>query len=299
MDILWTIMIVNTVLTAIWSIVRIIRKRDAKYAMILFFVPVFGFVLYYLPRWIFMIRKQAGYDRDSLVNRIPVERTVEQADLEDAFRVAPIQDVLVAGNDMEKRQILLSRLKKNIDESYDSIKVAKDDEDSESVHYVSSVRMELYKKYYTELDSARKLYEENKTQTDSQMAKEKLLHVLNAFIRSDLLQKVEMDIFMDEYCERFQDMNRHKYPDAYNNYVYFLCVLRREEEIHMELIEENAAIWEYETYNQLLSFYYNKNEKEAFFWIMKQLRKSKLLLDQKGMELVRFWKEEDANHVIV
>lgn len=299
MNIIWMIIIMNTAITSIWSILRIIRKRDVKYAIILFFVPLFGYVLYYLPRWAFMIRKQAGYDRDSLVNRIPVERTVEQTDLEAAFRVAPIQDVLVAGNDMEKRQILLSRLKKNMDESYDSIKVARDDADSESVHYVSSVRMELYKKYYAELEAARTLYIEKKMSEDQETAKESLLRILNEFIRSDLLQKVEMDIFMEEYCERFQDMNRQKYPNAYNNYVYFLCVLYRETEIRLELKEENASLWGYETYNRLLSYFYNENEKETFYWIMKKLRSSRLLLDQKGMELVRFWKEEDTNHVVI
>lgn len=294
MDILWMIIIGNTILATIWLLVRLIRKRDAKYAILFYFIPIFGFILYYVPIWVLMIRKRVGYDRDSLVNRIPVDKTVEQVDLEEAFRLAPIQDVLIEGSDMEKRQLLLNRLKKDMNSSYETIKEAKNDSDSESVHYVSSVRMELYNKNYTELESAREAYRNQNGEDE----KRNLLKILSDFIHSDLLQEIEQKMYMEEFCNLFKDSNKKNFVEAYNDYIRFLCDMKYDKDVHLELKKGNVEYWNYETYNQLLNYFYDEKEKNNFYWVMKELKNSKLLLDQRGINLIRFWQEGGSVDVI-
>lgn len=301
MDILLIIIIANTILSTIWMLIRLIRKKDIKYVIIFYFTPVLGFMIYYFPRWTLMIRKRVGYDRASLVNRIPVEESIEQINLEEAFRVVPLQDVLAEGSDTEKRQLLLERLKKDMNHSYEMIKDAKDDSDSESVHYVSSVRMELYNKYYSELEMARKDFEKINDEefTDNRdEIKTNFFSVLSEFIHSDLLQEIEKKIYMEEFCKLFVGVDKNLFKKAYNDYMLFLCNLDYEKEILQELDEKNTEYWTYEIYNQLLDYSYRKKRKDDFYWIMENLKKSNILLDQRGIELIRYWQEGGKDNVI-
>ena len=284
MGILLIIVIVNTILSTIWMSIRLIRKRDIKYVIIFYFIPMFGFMIYYFPRWTLMIRKKVGYDRASLVNRIPVEESIEQINLEEAFRVVPLQDALTEGSDAEKRHLLLERLKKDMNHSYEMIKDAKDDSDSESVHYVSSVRMELYNKYYLELEMAHKAFEETNDVEftgDKNKIKENLFHVLSEFIHSDLLQEIEKKIYMEEFCELFVGADKNLFEEAYNDYLLFLCNLEYEKKILLELDEKNTEYWTYEAYNQLLDYFYRKKRKDEFLLDYGELKEVKDSLGSK------------------
>lgn len=295
MKILMYLIICNTMISMLCLYMRMARKKDWRVAILFLLIPGLGFLLYYVPVIAFGIHKKAGYDRDSLVSRIHVDKTVEKLDMESAFGVVPLQDVLLQGSNKEKRRLLLNQVKRGIDKSYHTIKVAGEDTDSESVHYVSAVRMELYHKYYQRMEKARKEWESG---IDNQQSKEKLLDALSQFIKSDLLQTMEKTLYMKEFCELFPVEEKNQYVKSYNDFLCFCCELKRDEQIIAELSEENTPLWEYRTYKEILNYFYEKEEKEHFYWVMNQLSKSDLVLDNEGVQMIRYWQGGNENIVI-
>ena len=236
-----------------------------------------------------------AYDRESLVSRIHIEKAIEGIDPEEAYRVVPIRDALIESSNREKRNLILSQLKKGIQSNYRTIKVAEMDEDSETVHYVSAVKMEVYNKLYKEVTEGYKLYNENPKNMD---VKEKLLNNLSEFIHSGLLQKVERNLYIKKFCDLFQGEDKFYYQDAYNDYIGFLCEMEHDDLLEMELTKDCSLLWNYKTYKQLLNYYYKKGNQKNFYWTLDMLCQSKIVLDQEGIQMIRYWKTGEHTHAI-
>lgn len=295
MNILVLIIVVNAIGALLWYIINRKKGRDGRLILLFLLIPVFGYLLYYLPRWWFYLRSSVGYDRDSLVNRIHIDKAVEELDLQEAYSVVPVQDVLLHGNNHEKRKLLLNQLKKGIDSSYQIIRSAEADSDSESVHYVSAARMELYNKWYQKLDKARNRYEEN---IENEVAKAELFSCLSTFISSNLLQNAEKTLYMEQFCSLFADNDRTQYVEAYNDYLVFLCELNEKDGLYNEINEDHSKIWTYETYKRILNYLYEMGEKERFYGVVTYLRNSKLVLDNEGIQLIRYWQTGGQEHAV-
>lgn len=141
------LLIINIIISLIWFILKLEKKQVAWMALFFICLPGLGYLIYYVPRILEKIIYENKYDRESLVKRFDIEKSQERPYLEEELNVVPIEDAMVISNNTEKRTLLLNQLKKDMLNSYRSLLVAENDEDSESAHYVAAAKMEVYRSY--------------------------------------------------------------------------------------------------------------------------------------------------------
>ena len=288
MKVLIGLILGNAVLTLLWAAIRISRKQNAWMAVLFFLLPWFGFLIYGVPKLVWKCAKTTGYDRESLVGRHQVERAAQKLDEKLAFDVVPVQDALTWGSNHEKRRLLLEQMKQGIDTRYQTIKQAGSDSDSESVHYVSAAKMELYNRHYEELAAAQRAWDE---QPEDPERKQRLLGVLRHFLDSDLLQQVETELYLTRYCDLFDPEDEGNEPENYRAYLDYCCRLGLRDQIDAQLKKEKSALWDFETFKTLLRYFYDQKDSQRFYLVLQWLKESSLVLDQEGIELITNWQE--------
>ena len=188
------------------------------------------------------------------------------------------------------RMLMLNVIRGDLQDSLESISLALNSEDSETSHYAASVlRDELndfrvtVQKIYTDMK------EEEPDQTDSE---EMLIDYMNRILCQKVFTEIEQAKFvmmMEEAAESLYQKNASR------------LLPQRYEAVCLRLLEQKqfdkVSIWcerlvqqypeELASYTCRLKLYFMSNDKEHFFAIMDQLKKSDIIIDNETLELIR------------
>ena len=190
----------------------------------------------------------------------------------------------------EKADEELNVIRGDLQDSLESISLALNSEDSETSHYAASVlRDELndfrvtVQKIYTDMK------EEEPDQTDSE---EMLIDYMNRILCQKVFTEIEQAKFvmmMEEAAESLYQKNASR------------LLPQRYEAVCLRLLEQKqfdkVSIWcerlvqqypeELASYTCRLKLYFMSNDKENFFTVMDQLKKSDIIIDNETLELIR------------
>lgn len=288
-------------------IAKNIKNRSKLFLSLFFlFLPLIGFIIYIVSLFLIKYLNSKLYDRLSLVNRYKSEEEIHSPDVNKELNIIPINDAMVIANTFEKRKLMLEQLKKDIHVNYKNILDASDDKDSETAHYVASVKMEVYNKLNLDLQKAIKMYEDGKNVNSKEIdisATHSLLSALINVIESKLLSESELSLYIIKYCDLVEEelltisekINTEiiKFLDKFITYsVYikrYVNVITTFNRIPKKHRNERMYI-------QILKMYYDTNQEDNFKKIFNDLRNSSIPLSSEGLELVRFWLLKQNSH---
>lgn len=284
-------------------------KSKSKLFLCLFFLflPLIGFIIYIVSMIVIKYLNSKLYDRLSLVNRYKSEEEIHSPDVDKELNIIPINDAMVMANSFEKRKLLLEQLKKDIHINYKSILDASEDKDTETAHYVASVKMEVYNKLNLALQKAVKTYENGKNEGSKQnniFATYSLLTALINVIESKLLSDNELSLYIKKYCDLVERelLTRNEeisleLVEFYNKFIIYSVYIKSYTHVIATFNKIPKKHRNERMYIQILKMYYDTNQEDNFKKIFNDLRNSSIPLSSEGLELVRFWllKQENRN----
>lgn len=292
MMVLWIVLAVNLLCAIVYAVVKIGRKEGPGTAVFFLFLPVLGFVIYFLPRLIQKLLGRERYDRDSLVQRFQIDRLAEHPDVREELSVVPVEDAMAVSGNAEKRALLLKQLKKDASGSYRVLLAAENDQDSESVHYVAAAKMEAYRVQQRRWGDCRAAYIED---PDAPENFHQACAALGAIIDGSVLSAREREMQQRKYCGLIQEQERRSAAvisrREYGTYLSYLVDLneygraRRLWEERWDQVKSEAA------YMKMMELFYKASDSGGFQACVRRLEADKdVRLSAQGLERLRYWR---------
>ena len=305
--IVWIINFIISVLYYLWGALFYVPARDhqdkdeAEYlhdnrrtylirVIVMVLCPIIGPLFFLISHLIYMTIFRQEVDLEDVIFSKERVKTNAKADEERERNLVPLEEALAVSDKKNLRMLMLNVIRGDLQDSLESISLALNSEDSETSHYAASVlRDELndfrvkVQKIYTDIN------EEKPEHTDSE---EMLIDYMNRILCQKVFTEIEQAKFVNimvEAAESIYQKNASR------------MLPQRYEAVCLRLIEqkqfEQADIWcerlakqfpdELVAYTCRLKLYFKENDRDRFFLVMDQLKKSDIIIDNETLELIR------------
>ena len=259
------------------------RRTYLIRVIVMVLCPIIGPLFFMISHLIYMTIFRQEVDLEDVIFSKERVKTNAKADEERERNLVPIEEALAVSDKKNLRMLMLQ-------DSLESISLALNSEDSETSHYAASVlRDELndfrvnVQKIYTDMK------EEKPEHTDSE---EMLIDYMNRILCQKVFTEIEQAKFVNimvETAESIYQKNASR------------MLPQRYEAVCLRLIEQNqfeqADLWcerlakqfpdELVSYTCRLKLYFKENDRDRFFLVMDQLKKSDIIIDNETLELIR------------
>ena len=274
---------------------RVHKRQSLAILLFFIFLPILGFLIYFIPHKVKEWMGIENYDRESLVKRFEIGKSAEHPDIERELNVVPIEDAMAISQNTEKRSLLLNQLKKDIHSNYKEIMAAKNDKDSESAHYVAAAKMEVYRVQQKKWTKTLNEYEENpKSPTNYTV----VIKALKDFINSDLMSAKEQEMYKRKYCELIKNQSSVQETlitdEDYTVYLSYLIDLKCYDEAdkfwnkHKRHVENETA------YMKMMEMFFDIKSEDKFNNCVKELQENATIrLSANGLEALRYWLKKE------
>lgn len=284
------ILIINLIITILCAVIWNKKCKGILIVIYFLFLPILGPGIYFLSGLLYQLKKETGYDRETLVKRLDIEAPRQAPMMKKELNIVSVEEAMAVGKVSEKRELMLEQLKKEDSNKYRHILVAGRDEDSETAHYVAAAKMEAYRKKFAEIIELK-----NQIKDSGAAVREynQLLLKIEDYIESGLVEEKEATIYMEEYC-KIMDENFGLEGDTfttreYTNYIRYLIVLKENEKVEAFWNKQHDKDKNEESYLAMLRYYYDNLQKDKFYQCIDELKKSDIILSPGGLELFRYW----------
>lgn len=305
--IVWIINFIISVLYYLWGALFYVPTRErqdkdeAEYlhdnrrtylirVIVMILCPIIGPLFFLISHLIYMTIFRQEVDLEDVIFSKERVKTNAKADEERERNLVPLEEALAVSDKKNLRMLMLNVIRGDLQDSLESISLALNSEDSETSHYAASVlRDELndfrvkVQKIYTDIK------EEKPEQTDSE---EMLIDYMNRILCQKVFTEIEQAKFVNimvEAAESIYQKNASR------------MLPQRYEAVCLRLIEQNqfeqADLWcerlakqfsdELVSYTCRLKLYFKENDRDRFFLVMDQLKKSDIIIDNETLELIR------------
>ena len=305
--IVWIINFIISVLYYLWGALFYVPTRErqdkdeAEYlhdnrrtylirVIVMVLCPIIGPLFFLISHLIYMTIFRQEVDLEDVIFSKERVKTNAKADEERERNLVPLEEALAVSDKKNLRMLMLNVIRGDLQDSLESISLALNSEDSETSHYAASVlRDELndfrvkVQKIYTDIN------EEKPEHTDSE---EMLIDYMNRILCQKVFTEIEQAKFVNimvEAAESIYQKNASR------------MLPQRYEAVCLRLIEqkqfERADLWcerlakqfpdELVAYTCRLKLYFKENDRDRFFLVMDQLKKSDIIIDNETLELIR------------
>lgn len=292
------ILLAYYIISALYLVFNAKRKlRDFRYtAMLVVCLPIFGLVLSLLQD--FAARKDTAIDDGrfkELIDKDETERFFDRVNVSKEVNLLPLEEALIVNETSTRRRLLLDVLKEDMEESMiPLLKQAVNNEDTETSHYAVTAVMEIKRKLLLSIQKWSVRYEEDKSNPEI------MLEYANA------IKNYTMSGFMDKRTQMSHKLN----------YVKLLQQLLKteavSEKLYCETIDSMKVLERFdealrysnqfrvrfpeseEAYLSELDLYYTLKMKEPFYETLASLKASKILVSNRGLNIIRYWSAKGA-----
>ena len=269
------------------------RKQYVMHTIIMVICPVVG-ILYFLFGFVKYHFAKLG-ERDLSDVEFSKKRNVARmkADEERERNIVAVEEAILVSDQEKKRTNMLNILLGETDESFSSIALALDSDDSEVAHYAASFlqsKMDSFRETVRKMQQ--KIEADDIEEEECQQQTLQLIQYMNHMLKQNVFTQVEQIDYvkqMEQLGEKlFQNGRDRITPACYE------CILGR----IMELKEyDEAEVWgnrfseqypdQLSAYTLRLKLYFEANRKDKFFEVLDQLRGSAVVVDNHTLEMIR------------
>lgn len=258
--------------------------------LIMLLCPVIG-LLFFIVTW--LLDKILFWTAPDLEDVIFSKERVKiqlKADEERVRNMVPLEEALAINEKKNLRTVMMNMVKGEIHDSLAAIALALDSEDSESSHYAASVMTDELNEFRTKV---RVLSQEIANEKEEETAfEEMLIDYMNQVLSLRIFTPIEQKRFvhiMADTAEQLRQKDAWKLKEE-----QYEGVCLRLLEIKDYTNSEKWCSWLAEQYPDRLcaytcrlKLYFTLQNKEAFFTILNDLKKSDVVIDNETLELIR------------
>ncbi len=302
------IIILNLIVTVgylLWGFViwpRRIKKKglETEYnktnfiikAVIMLMCPLVGPMFLLSGQLFYYLLFRQSVDLEDVIFSKERVKTHLKADEERGRNMVSIEEAIAISDKESLRTLMMNVIKGEIEQSLAAIALALNSEDSEASHYAASVLRDELNDFRTTVQN---LY--NEIQKEDEKQEEylvMLIDYMNRILVQNVFTSLEQSTFvykMEEVCEILYE----KYPDQMTSEFFEWISLRLLGIKDFEKTEKwskrgkKAFPKELSSYTCLLKLYFTIQDKEKFFAIMDELKKSTIIINSETLELIRLF----------
>lgn len=283
--------IINLVLTLLYVCINGIKKDTLGIALLFIFLPIIGLAIYFIPRIIQKFLNDVGVDKEAiLISASDVDKYPEHPNIEEELNIAPLEDLIIVRENTEKKNILLSQIKDGLSKNYQTLFMLENDTDLDTMHYVSTIKMEIYRQCQTRWLECRDDYENNPNDAENfHSACDALIEIL----RSKVYSEKELNMYRKKLCDIVEyqieiDDSIISYQE-FKTYLNVLVALNRNERAETVWVKYKVRIQSEETYNTMFKMFYTNKEQEKLKETLFDLKKNnRIELTAKGFETLKY-----------
>ncbi len=295
-----TIIAINSlivVLYLLWNI--LLRKKAHKRSywirsVVMLLCPVVGICFFLLAQIFYLIFFSEPVDLEDVIFSKERVRTFIHADEESERNMVPLEEAIEVTDTDGLRNLMMNIVRGDIRKSLAAIALALNSEDTETAHYAASVLQDALNEFRTTVQKDYLLVKDEESENRVVYA-----GILIDYMNQVLEQKVLTDIeqvsyvrMMDEVCEILYQTDSEKISSSQ----YEAVSLRLLEIEDFECCKKWCERAEYQYPNTLATFtcqlklYFNSGQKERFFEVIEELKKSAIVIDNETLELIRVFR---------
>lgn len=174
--------------------------------LLMLLIPLAGAGIVLLFRESVSHKWKFSYDCNEITERKQMNDLMIHPHIDEELNIVPITDAMAVSSNYAKRSMMLSQMKKNLTQNYRVLIGATRDKDTETAHYASALKMEIYSKQQIALQQSRKQYQKNSTVENGL----NYLERMNSFIKSGLLSEYEKKMQEDQFCNLVEKLSLDK-----------------------------------------------------------------------------------------
>ncbi|WP_142383655.1 hypothetical protein [Bacillus sp. V5-8f] len=220
---------------------------------------------------------------------IASQSMIRQIDIDKELNTIPITDAFLLNENNVKRSLLKQSLNDNTIQNLDILKLALENEDSETAHYAASAMLEIKRKT---LSSLQEFSEQVKNSPDDFSLLASYADALKQSIEIGVLDSSMKKKYMHVYSDLLgKILSNHSTAKEYFidkiNYDLQLKQYSKAKQYCEIFIEKHS--FEEMPFLLFLKYYFQIGDSESFQKMLNKLKKSPVRLSSTGLEMVRFW----------
>ncbi len=289
------VFIINLIVSGLVLLIN--RSADQKSSYLIFFVmllcPVLGPLYYFISYILFKFFFSEPVDlEDVIFSKDKVKQTF-RAEEDRERNLVSIEEAIAVTNENDLRGLMMNVVRGDIQKTLTSISLALNSEDTETAHYAASVLQDALNEFRTTVEKYRRTMNEDpeKRILAAEAAIDYMNEILSQKVFTDIEQKNYVHI-MDEICQVIYD----EAPESMQS-SYFEAVSMRLLEIEDYANCEKWCNRSAEMYPDTLSsfscrlkLYFNMHNRDKFFEVFDELKKSPVVVDRETLELIRVFR---------
>ena len=289
------ILVVNLIITIIYLIVNLFRKENNRRGVwirvtMMLLCPIVGGAVLLLSYICFLLFFHKEVDLADVVFSKERVKAYVHADEERERNLVPVEEAIAVMDKDDLRRLMMNVAHGNVRKSLATIALALDSEDSETAHYAASILQDILNNFRAKVQ---KDYQELKEAEEDLPDRAHVLidymdPVLKQQVFTEMEQKGQVNI-LDDVCEMLFEAD----PNGVTIDEYEAAALRL-----LEVGEyERSKTWcerlaqrypdTLSAYTCQLKLYFSMEEKESFFRVLSELRRSGVSIDQEALEMIR------------
>lgn len=281
----------HLMITAVYTLIVVPKQRQLGVgkAIIALCIPFAGILLLLLTDLSMLFRKKDGFDYSLLLYHDDTEILSEYRKNDDDLLV-PVSDALYTANAATKRKVVLNILKKEVGLYVRQLKEALGDDDTETSHYAAAALVEMKGEYDKKVECCL-----NRIHAQPDIAEH--VHVLVSVL-SEYISMEILDLISERKYSEILLAQAGSALDRFGS-LPFVCYLdyaktaqrmnsTQQKEILLEFIHLYPDCEE--PYTLLMDYCYQNDDRKAIEDVMESLSRADVVLSQKTLELVRFYR---------
>lgn len=294
-----TVFVLNTLVVLIYLLTQFFRKKENKrgYLMkgfVMFICPVAGPIFFIGSQLFYWLFFKVEADLSDVVFSKEKKRQLVRANEDEGLEMASLEEALQISDQDSTRRLMLNVVRGDMRKSLSAISMALNSRDTETSHYAASVLQD-------ELNGFRGTVQKTLLEIKEESEKEDgdpsdMCVVLLNYMNHVLSQKVFTDMEQISYVNKMESTadllyERSKEKMLGKNYED-LC-LRLLDIKEYELCEK----WCFRgkehypntlsSYTCMLKLYFSSGQREKFFEVLEELKRSHVVVDKETLELIR------------
>lgn len=304
------LLLINLIVVIIYVLLQLFRKKTASRAfwvraIVMLLCPLTGIVYFFCSWLLAILMKPFDTDISDVIFSKLRGKNLVGAEVEQERNLVPLEEALYVTDKDNLRNLMLSVIKRDTQDTLAVIAMALNSEDSETAHYAASVLQGALNDFrsrvqylFTELKAmcAEEASREGTEGYESQREKInttgcELLEYMNKFLEQKVFLETEQRdyaLLMDQAGDLF-----YQYEEGAHGTLYENISMRLLEVAEYDLCEKWCRRMREKvpgmlgTYTCQLKLYFTVERKNDFFQVLKELKSSSVVIDKETLELIR------------
>lgn len=289
------VLAVNLLVVIIYLAWNYFRKQDKRKgyivkAVVMLFCPVVGPCFFAMGNILFRTVFSGAVDLEDVIFSKERVKTYIHADEERDRNIVPLEEAIEITDKDNLRVLMMNLVRGDIHQSLSKVAMALNSEDTETAHYAASVLQDALNDFRSKVQQSLDIIEKDDARQLSYACVliEYMDTVLKQHVFTDMEQRTYVNI-MNDVCELVYAKDSEKMLSEY----YEAISIRLLEIADYDRSQKWCDRAEYyypntlSTYTCQLKLYFTSGQKDKFFHVLEELRKSSIVIDNETLEMIR------------